>query len=53
MLRSFMICAASAAFLTFSSTAFAQQNYGTADVAKAMLQKAVAALKADKAKRLT
>jgi hypothetical protein len=52
MFRSFMMCAASATVLTFSATAFAQQNYGTADEAKAMLLKAVAALKADKAKTL-
>ena len=43
---------ASAAVLTLSATAFAQQDHGTADEAKAMLQKAVAALKADKAKTL-
>jgi hypothetical protein len=52
MFRSFMIAAASAAVLTLSATVFAQQNYGTADEAKAMLLKAVAALKADKAKTL-
>ena len=38
---------------TPSATVFAQQqNYGTGDEAKAMLLKAVAALKADKAKTL-
>ena len=36
----------------FSPTAFAQQTGGTADEAKAMLMKAVAAVKADKAKAL-
>jgi len=52
MIRSFIIAAASAAVLTLSATVFAQQNAGTADEAKAMLLKAVAALKADKAKTL-
>ena len=53
MFRSFIIAAASAAVLTFSATAFAQKpDHGTADEAKAMLLKAVAALKADKAKTL-
>jgi hypothetical protein len=51
MVRKFMIAAASAAVLTLSTTAFAQQ-YGTADEAKAMLMKAAAAVKADKAKAL-
>ena len=48
MFRSAIVAAA---VLTLSATAFAQQN-GTADEAKAMLMKAVAALKADKAKTL-
>jgi Single Cache domain 2 len=54
MIRSFMIAAASAAILTLSTTAFAQQQgqYGTADEAKAMLVKAIAAVKADKTKAL-
>jgi Single Cache domain 2 len=53
MIRSFMIAAASAAVLTLSATAFAQQTgHGTADEAKAMLAKTVAALKADKTKTL-
>ena len=51
MVRKFMIAAASAAVLTLSPTAFAQQG-GTAAEAKAMLMKAVAAVKADKAKAL-
>src|SRR5271155_2736278 len=51
MVRKFMIAAASATVLTLSTAAFAQQ-YGTADEAKAMLMKAVAAVKADKAKAL-
>src|ERR1700674_3422349 len=54
MIRSFMIAAASAAVLALTPTAFAQQpsQFGTADEAKAMLLKAVAAVKADKAKAL-
>jgi signal transduction histidine kinase len=50
MFRSVIVAAAAAAALTLAATAFAQQDYGTADEAKAMLAKAVAALKADKAK---
>jgi len=49
MLRTFMIAAVAA--LTISATAFAQQG-GTAEEAKAMLEKAVAAVKADKTKAL-
>jgi hypothetical protein len=47
MVRIFMIAAASAAILTLSTAAFAQQpgQSGTADEAKAMLLKAVAAVK--------
>jgi hypothetical protein len=52
MFRGFMIAAASAAVLALSATAFAQEDHGTADEAKAMLLKAVAGLKADKAKTL-
>jgi hypothetical protein len=54
MIRTFMITAASAAVLTLSPTAFAQQGgqSGTADEAKAMLLKVVAAVKADKTKAL-
>ena len=52
MLRTSMIAAVSAAVLMFSATAFAQQTGGTPDEAKAMLMKAVAAVKADKAKAL-
>ena len=51
MFRSFIVAAASAAVLTFSTTAFAA-DHGTADEAKAMLLKAVAALKSDKVKTL-
>jgi hypothetical protein len=54
MVRTFMIAAASAAVLTLSPTAFAQpaSQFGNADQAKAMLVKAVAAVKADKTKAL-
>src|SRR5271168_808088 len=52
MLRTSMIAAVSAAILMFSPTAFAQQTGGTAAEAKAMLMKAAAAVKADKAKAL-
>jgi signal transduction histidine kinase len=52
MIRPFMTAAAAVAFLTVSSTTFGQQQLGTADEAKSMLTKAVAAVKADKAKTL-
>ena len=53
MICSFIIAVASAAVLTLSATAFAQKSdQGTPDEAKAMLLKAVTALKADKAKTL-
>jgi hypothetical protein len=52
MLRTSMIAAVSAAVLMFSPTAFAQQTGGTAEEAKAMLAKAVAAVKEDKTKAL-
>jgi Single Cache domain 2 len=52
MMQKLMIAAASAAILALSTNAFAQQSGGTADEAKAMLMKAVAAVKADKAKAL-
>ena len=52
MIRTFMIAAASAALVTLSPTAFAQQTGGTADEAKAMLMKAVDAVKADETKAL-
>jgi signal transduction histidine kinase len=51
MVRKFIIAAVSIAALALSATAFAQQ-FGTAAEAKAMLMKAVAAVKADKAKAL-
>jgi hypothetical protein len=49
-----LIAAALAIILAFSPTAFAQQpsQYGNAEEAKAMLSKAVAAVKADKTKAL-
>ena len=50
-LQSLVIAAVSAATLTLSVTAFAQQ-FGSADDAKGMLMKAVAAVRADKAKAL-
>jgi hypothetical protein len=54
MIRTFVIAATATAVLAFSPMAFAQQpsQFGTADEAKAMLLKAVAAVKADKAKAL-
>ena len=52
MFRKFIIGAASLAALTLSSSAFAQAPFGTEAEAKAMLEKAVAAVKADKAKAL-
>jgi hypothetical protein len=52
MFRTVTISAVSAAVLLVSPAAFAQQTGGTADEAKAMLLKAVAAVKADKAKAL-
>ena len=52
MFRALTIAAVSAAVLLVSPAAFAQQTGGTADEAKAMLMKAVAAVKADKAKAL-
>jgi Single Cache domain 2 len=52
MIRALMIAAASVAILALSPAAFAQQPGGTAAEAKAMLTKAVAAVKADKAKAI-
>ena len=46
------IAAVLAAVIALSPAAFAQQTRGTADEAKAMLIKAIAAVKADKAKAL-
>ena len=50
MVRKF--AAVLAAVIALSPAAFAQQTRGTADEAKAMLIKAIAAVKADKAKAL-
>ena len=52
MLRTSIIAAVSAAVLMVSPAAFAQQTGGTAEEAKAMLVKAVAAVKEDKSKAL-
>jgi hypothetical protein len=54
MIRAFMMAAASAAVLTLSLTAFAQQpsQYGIANEAKTMFLKAIAAVNADKTKAL-
>ena len=49
MLRNLMLAALATTALTFSTTAFAQ---GTSAEAKSMLEKAVGAVKADKAKAL-
>jgi hypothetical protein len=51
MVRTFMIAAASAVALMLSAPVFAQQG-GTAQEARAMLDKAVAAVRADKAKAI-
>jgi len=47
-----LIAAASAAIVAFSTTAFAETTGGTAAEAKAMLEKAVAAVHTDKSKAL-
>jgi len=52
MFRKVAGAAVSAALVVLSPTAFADPSGGTADEAKAMLMKAVAAVKADKAKAL-
>src|SRR5271166_6063293 len=52
MLRKVMIGALASLAMTLSTAAFAQAQFGTAAEAKAMLEKAVAAVKADKAKAL-
>jgi hypothetical protein len=54
MLRTPMIAATLGAVLALASASFAQQGaFGTADEAKVILLKAVAVVKADKAKGLT
>jgi hypothetical protein len=50
MLRKFLI--GTAVFAALSASAYAQAKFGTADEAKAMLTKSVAAVKADKAKAI-
>ena len=52
MLHKFMIGAVSAAALTLSGAAFAQGQFGTPQEARAMLDKTIAAEKADKTKTL-
>jgi hypothetical protein len=52
MVCRFGIAAVLAAVIALSPAAFAQQTRGTADEAKAMLMKAIAAVKADKSKAL-
>src|SRR6266850_104685 len=52
MLAKLIAAAAVSAVLALSGMAFAQQQFGTAAEAKAMLMKAVAAVKTDKAKAL-
>ena len=52
MFRNLVIGAASVAALTLSGIAFGQAQFGTEAEAKAMLEKAVAAVKADKTKAL-
>jgi signal transduction histidine kinase len=52
MIRKFMMGAAAVAVLALSTAAIAQAPFGTEAEAKAMLDKAVAAVKADKAKAL-
>jgi signal transduction histidine kinase len=52
MIRKFLIGAAALGALTLSTSAFAQAQFGTAAEAKAMLDKAVVSIKADKAKAL-
>jgi hypothetical protein len=52
MIRAFSILAASATVLMLPTSATAQETGGTADEAKRMLTKAVAAVKADKTKAL-
>ena len=52
MIRTLVIGVASAAAFSLSTAVFAQSQFGTADEAKAMLSKAAAAVRADKAKAL-
>jgi len=52
MLRTLMLCAAASVAIGLAHPTFAQGQFGTAAEAKAMLEKAVAAVKADKTKAL-
>ena len=52
MARKVRIAAVSATVIALSPAAFAQQTHGTANEARAMLMRAIAAVKADKAKAL-
>jgi uncharacterized protein YfiM (DUF2279 family) len=52
MVHGFLIAAASAAIIALSPNAFAQQAGGTMAEAKAMLEKAIAAVKENKAKAI-
>ena len=52
MVGKLVVAAMSAAVTAASPAAFAEQPHGTADEAKAMLMRAVAAVRADKAKAL-
>ena len=52
MLRRYVIGALATAAITLSAAALAQAQFGTAAEAKAMLEKATAAVKADKSKAL-
>ena len=52
MVRNFVIAAVSAAVVAFPLAASAQETRGTAEEARAMLMKALAAVRADKAKAL-
>ena len=52
MLRRYVIGALATAAITLSAAALAQAQFGTAAEAKAMLEKAAAAVKADKSKAL-
>ena len=53
MVRKFVIAAASAAVIALSPAAFAQETRGTADEARAMLMKALAAVQRIRKKRST
>jgi hypothetical protein len=52
LIRHVLIVALAAGTMVLSNAAFAQSKFGTAEEAKAMLEKAVAAVKADKTKAI-